>query len=385
MFFNELTTFVMDRILEEHMKNPVEREISIYVACVYAIACLHQTQPVKRLPEIRFPSFNAEAVEERLNVLVPEYLLNPLVTLVQTLKEPETQEAYELFQWLFQQHAFMFCLERPVRYCPGGKSPYPKEKHPQVFTNSTKSRLILNSEKLLSDNSFAALSKCYSKYENALSELHGSSGQPIANDTTFLDEVEKAIKDYNHWKTKVVQKRSQKKYKFLETFTLPIIPASTLVESVKEDVKQEFYRACDRYAKLLNGEEVEEEEQENPPPVANVSRRGSSNSQSNRSSFGLNHSSHFNDGAVSTDQDPAAMNRIKLKKEFPIRMPERKNSIRSRKPKVGKKRKQERNMDTPRKKRKKEPLSDEEYFDNNDDNDDEESDARLLKLLNDQF
>jgi len=370
------------------MKNPVEREISIYVACVYAIACLHQTQPVKRLPEIRFPSFNAEAVEERLNVLVPEYLLNPLVTLVQTLKEPETQEAYELFQWLFQQHAFMFCLERPVRYCPGGKSPYPKEKHPQVFTNSTKSRLVLNSEKLLSDNSFAALSKCYSKYENALSELHGSSGQPVANDTTFLDEVEKAIKDYNHWKTKVVQKRSQKKYKFLETFTLPIIPASTLVEPVKEDINQEFYRACDRYAKLINGEEVEEEEQQqNPSPAAaNVSRR-SSNSQANRSSFDSNPSSQFHDDAVSTGQDPAAMNRIKLKKEFPIRMPERKNSMRPRKPKVGKKRKQERNMDTPRKKRKKEVLSDEEYFElpNEEDDNDDESDARLLKLLNDQF
>jgi len=162
----------------------------------------------------------------------------------------------------------MFCLERPVRYCPGGKSPYPKEKHPQVFTNSSKSRLVLNSEKLLSDNSFAALSKSYTKYENALSDLHGSTAN-VSNNSTFLDDVEKAIKDYNIWKTKVVQKRSQKKYKFLESFSLPIIPASTLVEPVKEEHKEEFYKACDRYAKLLNCERLEDlQGPEGPAPSA---------------------------------------------------------------------------------------------------------------------
>jgi len=69
-------------------------------------------------------------------------------------------------------------------------------------------------------------------------------------------------------------------------------------------------------------------------------------------------SGQFYDGNASGST--AAMNRIKLKKEFPIRMPERKNGQRQRKPKVGKKRKQEGNIGTPRKKRKKDELSDEE-------------------------
>merc|ERR1711959_83267 len=62
------------------------------------------------------------------------------------------------------------------------------------------------------------------------------------------------------------------------------------------------------------------------------------------------------------DENAAQMNRSKLKKEFPIRMPERKNGPRQRKPKVGKKRRQEGNIGTPRKKRKKEKdaISDEE-------------------------
>jgi len=315
--------------------------------------------------------------------------------------EPETREAYDLFQWLFQQHAFMFCLERPVRYCPGGKSPYPKEKHPQVFTNSTKSRLILNSEKLLSDESFAALSKCHQNYETALGELHGQTGVPNTG-STFLDEVERAIKDYNHWKTKVVQKRTQKKYKFLESFSLPIIPASTLVEPVKPDYKQEFHKACARYKKLLNCEEIDENEEGEDEEIneTNVMEEGRHNRSS--SSFNVRRGGNLSGvlkrslqqkqrlpkkpSIQNSPEEQARLNRIKLKREFPINMPERINTPKPRKPRVGKKRKQERKTDLPRKKRKKDAMSDEEYFElPNENKNEDESEAELMKLLNEQF
>ena len=50
------------------MKEPINREIHVYTACVYALMILFKTQPVKVHPEIRFVTTEEDAMEEFVHI-----------------------------------------------------------------------------------------------------------------------------------------------------------------------------------------------------------------------------------------------------------------------------------------------------------------------------
>jgi len=286
MFFNELILFVVDRILEECQRPAHERNLAVFVACTYSMAVLYQTQPIIKHPEIKFPSFHAEETEERSFILVPEYCFDALVAMYSALKcedDGATKEASETLTWLFQTDAFMFCVERPVRYFPGGKSPYPKERHPQVFTNGSHSRHSLNSlQSLLGDMQFAELSRQYQSYEQNLQRFFGKSSNNPKFGNTFLQEVDRIRKTHSSWKKKIDSKREQIKYRHLKNVTIPIRPASTLVTPVTDRVKDQYYKACKRYKQLIecaNPEDLEELVQDLEEPAPRKKRKKRSKPQ----------------------------------------------------------------------------------------------------------
>jgi len=261
-FFNELTTYVTDRILEEHLKPDLNRNLAVYIACAYGSAILYETQPTKVLPRIQFPTFSAEESVIRAPILIPEYVLTPLSTMLQALNTPETQEAFNIMKWLFQQEAFQFCLERPVKYSPSGKMPYPKEKHPQVFINGSQSRIKLKSEDelLTTAESMEKLRRLHNTFESSLNEINDIEPRArfkINDPNAFINNLSKSAEEFKAWKAQAADRLKNKNFSLLnEVFELPIVPASTLITPVSDEERQKYYDACDRYDKLANCEAV---------------------------------------------------------------------------------------------------------------------------------
>jgi len=93
-FFNELTGYVLERVMEEHLKPIFERNLSIYTSCCFMLSTLYQTQPKKMLLDHFFPFFQMPRIEKLLKVVIPEYLFTSIVSMCNALRNhPHGREA----------------------------------------------------------------------------------------------------------------------------------------------------------------------------------------------------------------------------------------------------------------------------------------------------
>lgn len=253
-FFKELTSYAMDRILEEYSKSPIDRSISIFSACVHTLVILYKTQPTKKLPEIRFPGgFICESTEEKYFIDLPEYLFQPFLTLSQTLK---STKAFLSLKWLFNNHVFILCQERSVPYvATSSRNPFPTNDYHCSFTNSTSSqkcflKLTPLDPEILSSITVQQLGEKHQEYQKSVSHFTKTRlviGSFMSNITNICDSYKKRLGS---------EKRTLLN-KLDTTHVSSVIPCTNFYKPVSEKVQEQFSAACERYEKLLKHQKVD--------------------------------------------------------------------------------------------------------------------------------
>jgi hypothetical protein len=233
-FFSELSIYVVDVMLEEYSKPAINRSLTIYCACAYALLILYSTQPARSEHIL---------VKEEENIMLgasgklmsyielPEYSHNAFLTMEETLRE---MEAHNALIKLCKEQAFLICVERSVVYSTHSKIPFQPRNVAGTFMRGTATA------ELLSDENRVAFSK---EKLDKLEKLYLASDE----NQNFLEKMKRLCERQSIRKKKIealsIIKMKDEKSRLVNRF-----------HRMKNKTMVAFHTACDEYQRILEGE-----------------------------------------------------------------------------------------------------------------------------------